>query len=358
MDRGLDLPKRTGTGATIGNSSGPAVALGRAATIYPFIDFFQDIGVPLDNVLKQYRLPSELRENKDMIASNKAMFAFVSDVAREQGIDSIGWNAPRIDQMHLNLRSKLADSSTLLETLWKVCWHTGLDSNRVTAWLRKQGADYFFCHRGSLPTGSNGADVASMMRTVVVLSIIRGHLGHDWNPPDIGIEMTGSISPLVQESLGNTEFYSGQQFGWIHLPKETLHRPMMVPQGAGLQTNADDYIEPAHDLVASVKQLILPYLRNGPPSAQFTANMANRSLRSFQRDLAERGVSYREIIKQTRFESACPLLKNPSIDIQDIAFEIGYTDPAHFTRFFEQMAGVSPREYRNLITAIETPQTA
>ena len=357
MNTVISSPTRTGTEATTGMGLGPAIALGRVAQIYPFIDFFHDIGVPLDNALKQYRLPPALRENKDIIASSQAMFAFVSDVAREQGIDSVGWTAPRIDQMQLRLLKKMRKSATLLENLDRTCRYTHLDSNRVTAWLQKQGDDYFFCHRGSLLTGSKGVEVATMMRTVVILSIIRAHLGRDWCPARIGFEMTGSINPIVQESLGNTQFYSNREFGWIHLPKEVLCRSMKVPLGVELQTNNAD-IAPAKDLVVAIKQLILPYLRDGVPSIQFVADLANRSLRSFQRDLAERGVSYRELVRRTMFESACRLLETPEIKIRDIAYELGYSDPAHFTRFFAQMAGVSPREYRHLSSAIQTPQTA
>jgi AraC-like DNA-binding protein len=52
---------------------------------------------------------------------------------------------------------------------------------------------------------------------------------------------------------------------------------------------------------------------------------------------------------------AAQLLRLPDIKIQDIAFELGYTDPAHFTRFFVNVAGVSPLKYRHLPTDTQAP---
>ena len=326
-------------------------ALAHAAQIHPFLDFFEDIGVPLQENLSRYPLPSGLRENGDMLASSAAMFAFVADTARKQGVDNIGWNLPNLDKMDLRLRTKLRGSSTLWDTLNRVSRYTWLDSNRVTAWLQKRGDDYYFCHHGSLPVDSNGADIATMMRTVLILSIIRAHLGHEWCPARIGFEMTGRISPLVQESLGNTRFHCAPAYGWIHLPQSTLCQPALEPLGVAVPSTTDNYIEPQQDLIGSIKQLLQPYLRDGAPTIQFTASLVNRSPRSLQRDLSNAGSSFRDLVLEVRFERACQLLCLSDVKIQDIAFELGYTDPAHFTRFFEKIAGVTPRKYRQLNTA-------
>jgi AraC-like DNA-binding protein len=330
-------------------------ALGRVAQVYPFLDFFEELGVPIQEKLSKYHLPSGLREYPDMIASTEAMFELVADTAREQGVDDVGWSLSGIETMNLRLRTKLRGSPTLLSSIKRLCQHTQLDSNRVTAWLQKQGDDYYFCHRGSLPVDSNGAEIAAMMRTVVILSIIRAHLGRYWYPAKIGFEMTGPISPLIQESMGNARVYSAPTYGWIHLPQSTFCRPMLDPLVAGAACSiTDNYIEPQQDLPGSIKQLILPYLRDGTPTLQFAASLINRSPRSLQRDLSNAGTRFRDLVLEARFERACQLLRLFDIKVQDIALELGYTDPAHFTRFFENVAGVSPRKYRHLHNTVNT----
>jgi AraC-like DNA-binding protein len=75
--------------------------------------------------------------------------------------------------------------------------------------------------------------------------------------------------------------------------------------------------------------------------------MSNRTL---QRRLAAHGVSFNELIDQIRFDMAKQLLEDKVISVTDISGELGYTDPASFTRAFRRWAGVSPRQHRKLLS--------
>ena len=69
-------------------------------------------------------------------------------------------------------------------------------------------------------------------------------------------------------------------------------------------------------------------------------------MRTLQRQLAEFGVSYSKLVEQTRFEAASRLLQDPGNKVIDVAYGVGYENPAHFARAFRRTASVSPREYR------------
>ena len=47
-----------------------------------------------------------------------------------------------------------------------------------------------------------------------------------------------------------------------------------------------------------------------------------------------------------RCEHASRLLQDTDCRIIDVAFSSGYTDPAHFSRAFRRMTGVTPRQFR------------
>lgn len=88
------------------------------------------------------------------------------------------------------------------------------------------------------------------------------------------------------------------------------------------------------------------YLGGKVPTVADIAEMANTSIRSLQRTLSESGWSYRQILNTVKFEQATKLLLIPETKISEIALSLGYTDAAHFTRAFREMAGVSPSQFR------------
>jgi AraC-like DNA-binding protein len=47
-------------------------------------------------------------------------------------------------------------------------------------------------------------------------------------------------------------------------------------------------------------------------------------------------------------EQAVDAVLNQSANLGDISQQLGFVEPAHFTRFFRNHAGVSPREFRNI----------
>jgi AraC-like DNA-binding protein len=105
---------------------------------------------------------------------------------------------------------------------------------------------------------------------------------------------------------------------------------------------------PAIDFVASLRQFIQFQLRGGPVPIEVTAEAAGVSTRSLQRHLTESGLSYSHLVDQVRFKLAVELLKDPTLQIVDIALELGYTTPTNFARAFQRWSGVSPREFRKL----------
>jgi AraC-like DNA-binding protein len=58
------------------------------------------------------------------------------------------------------------------------------------------------------------------------------------------------------------------------------------------------------------------------------------------------GMSIRTFLQHLRIEQACRLLEQSMHPITQIAQQVGYGDPKHFTVIFRRIKGKSPREYR------------
>lgn len=58
------------------------------------------------------------------------------------------------------------------------------------------------------------------------------------------------------------------------------------------------------------------------------------------------GTTPRGYLQKRRLESARARLREPLMAIKEVAYELGFSSPAHFCHWFKQAAGQSPREYR------------
>jgi AraC-like DNA-binding protein len=70
------------------------------------------------------------------------------------------------------------------------------------------------------------------------------------------------------------------------------------------------------------------------------------SERTLTRRLAAHGLNYRALIDDMRFKTARDRLRSTDEPITDIAASVGFDDPAHFTRMFRRMGGISPTRFR------------
>jgi len=83
------------------------------------------------------------------------------------------------------------------------------------------------------------------------------------------------------------------------------------------------------------------------PLIEQVASYFNMSSRNLRRRLKEEGSSYQTIKDTLRMNQAMKLLNNKELAINQIAREVGFNEPAGFTRAFKQWTGKSPKQYRD-----------
>jgi AraC-like DNA-binding protein len=103
---------------------------------------------------------------------------------------------------------------------------------------------------------------------------------------------------------------------------------------------------PADDFAGSLRQVIGSLLPSGNPALAAAAEAGGLSDRTLQRRLNASGHTYSELLEDARRQAALRLLRDKDIKILDIALELGYSDPANFTRAFRRWTGASPRAAR------------
>ena len=76
------------------------------------------------------------------------------------------------------------------------------------------------------------------------------------------------------------------------------------------------------------------------------SRLLGTSSRTLQRRLAARGTTFSGVLAQARLNLAQKLLDDPSFKVIDVAYDVGYSDPSHFTKAFRRWTGMCPRAYR------------
>ena len=78
-----------------------------------------------------------------------------------------------------------------------------------------------------------------------------------------------------------------------------------------------------------------------------TARHSGISPSHFSRLLKERtGRSFTELLRQRRVDLACDLLRSTDRTLADIADTCGFCDQSYFTRVFQDVKGVTPKQFR------------
>jgi len=98
-------------------------------------------------------------------------------------------------------------------------------------------------------------------------------------------------------------------------------------------------------LAAHVKE-VLPY---GGVTVKSVAEDLHMSTRTLQRRLRDFGFSFEEIIDDVRRVEAIRRVVSGECSAIEIAFMLGYSDQAHFSRAFKRWMGMSPRDYARCI---------
>ncbi|ULO10351.1 AraC family transcriptional regulator ligand-binding domain-containing protein [Paenibacillus sp. 19GGS1-52] len=95
-----------------------------------------------------------------------------------------------------------------------------------------------------------------------------------------------------------------------------------------------------------VKWIMKRSLTGGHPDIHAVAKELSVSDRTLQRRLTNENTSFKHLLTQARHEQAREYLADPTLDIKEVAFLIGYEDQNSFYRAFRLWEGDTPTHWR------------
>jgi AraC-like DNA-binding protein len=94
------------------------------------------------------------------------------------------------------------------------------------------------------------------------------------------------------------------------------------------------------------KGILKMFLAGEKPRLEDVALELRVSARTLQRRLLEEGITFHNLVEEARREMAQHYLRQPSLELNETAYLLGYEDPNSFIRAFHRWEGTSPGEWR------------
>ena len=325
----------------------------RATTLYPMMVAMEQINVSSPKLLDEASIPQiDCCNPNDWISTERILY-LDSLVCRKEKISSLAFfaaEAASIADMG-EFGKHVLESSTLNETLNRYCDNQVYYRSSSNSFLMQGRECIWLCRqaRGLLKEGFEQQELYTLAE---MIKVVRLAAGPNWWPGKLYFQ--SHRSPSFQDAAedAGTELRFKQEFGGFAIPLSMLTLPLRYKDGsrAGEYFSNDvvEFWKPASDdFIDSLRQIMPCYLRDGDIKIENIAEILGLSVRTLQRQLAQRGLCYRDLVEQVRFQIALNLLKRSDLKLIDIAIDLGYGHAASFTRAFHRWAGTSPKKFRD-----------
>ncbi len=170
------------------------------------------------------------------------------------------------------------------------------------------------------------------------------------------VDFTGEPpdQPEKYEELFHCPIYYGQGSDLLYFDSACLAWPVVHTQHslreflrtAPYQMLIMDSHPSADNLSAQVKAMIGHDFSEGFPSFDMISSALAMSAPTLRRRLKREGTTFQQLKDQARCEAAKLCLNRHDLSINEVALQMGFTDPSAFHRSFKKWTGQTPGQFR------------
>lgn len=193
---------------------------------------------------------------------------------------------------------------------------------------------------------SNEATIAS------IASISREISSQSFQPSAIYFKHPQPAGDDEHERHFGCPVYFGTNMDALRMAPATVAQPNRLGDpsiAAFFDTHLDSALQRFDDEPSVDRQVrteVSQHLSGGIPKMSEIAAQLGVSARTLQRRLADRGMSYQQLVDESRRQLAEKLLRETEYPLAEVAFLTGFSEQSAFNRAFRRWAGQTPRSYR------------
>lgn len=332
-----------------------SIRLTKAQQFWPLTDFLGDLGVPVGRYIEQFRLSKKMLDAPEIFIDEARFWTLSAKLAASEGFLDWGYRAGQ--QLEFSILGEFGDALISQPTL-KIALENFVSTisaeTQCPFGLMQQG-DYTWLMMQGCKDAPEGRAVIELYDLAFLIKLVRNAAGSQWRPDSVHLHASSLPAGIEAKEISAGSIRYQSTMTAIAIPNELLSLPMSkhlsatsahrltLQQTATHQAGKSPLTEA--DFATSLRLLLIGHV-DECININDCADMVGMSSRTLQRRLAAHETTFNQVLDQTRFDLAQQLLSDQSISVTDIAGELGYQDPANFSRAYRRWAGVSPRKYR------------
>jgi AraC-like DNA-binding protein len=315
--------------------------------------------VALPDMLREFRVDPEalLRDRglpPDALASPERRIPFFQmgrlfkSAAERTGCEYFGLLfGQRLGLRHMGTLGEVArNASTVGEAVRTMAVHQRLFSRGALAFVLTEGGratlGYSIFHGSTV-----GADQVHDGMAAWMLNIVRELTAPGWTPDAFMLARSRPRSTVAYRRAlpARIEFsaeFTGMRFS------STLLRERIPGADSHRFRTFEGQIEAIgrNSFLNDVRRALRLQMIHGGAANDRVAQTLEMHRRTLHRRLRESGTTFREVLDEVRYDTACHLLRLTEMPQMEIAVSLGYSDVTTFTRAFRRWSGVTPGAFR------------
>jgi AraC-like DNA-binding protein len=326
------------------------IRLTKAHQFWPLTDYMSGFGVPIGKYIERFHISKKILDTPDLFIDEVRFWHLAGDLAKREGFLDWGFRAgQQLDLSVLGEFGTILLRQPSLKAALEVFVTAISEETLHVQFILKQQGEYFWLIMSGSHDAPGGKEVIELYDLAFLCKLVQNVAGTHWRPPAVHLQCSSLPAGLPESEISTGTIRYSSTMTAIAIPEFLMARPMShYCQFSKPETPIQDNDNPENDFATSLRLLLAGHLDEGLTIGE-CAELVGLSKRTLQRRLARHETSFNELHEQTRFDIARQLLRDNSICISEICYELGYANPANFTRAFRRWAGVTPRQHRKIL---------
>lgn len=311
----------------------------------------------LPALLQRAGLPATFFQQEKIYATTAELFALWQAIGETSGDPGIGLKfgaEPRLERFHPAAIAAVCSRSfrDALQRMARYKQLTCPEEIRVHTGSDEASVEFVFHEAEEIEP-----DVLVDNCLAWIWSIARR--GTDGAVKPLRVELTRAAEhrALLETHYGcRVKFKAGRnalifRSGDLDHPFVTHNAELLALTGSQLETELQERNAGAN-LGEQVKHALRRSLAGKRPTLPHVARELGLSARTLQRRLTDAGITFQQLVEDTRRELARHYLKQQTVELNEAAYLLGYEDSNSFFRAFHIWEGTSPGEWRTQHRAV------